>query len=164
MIKLNVRNKKKQGIVLIICLTVNIFSLPQEHLDKKVIKVAWKSPLIADTQNYKQMYTVLQVRALVKIIMLWPIPVLCQNNLLLVNWIWQLLQLSKISFLRKMMYTILLKSKLMVSSQNSTLNPQNHQRSKIEGLGWRTVWCSRLLRSKFAATHDYHAKMIATYS
>lgn len=54
---------------LFICLTVNILSLPQEHLDKKVIKVAWKSPLIADTQNYKQMYTVLQVRALVKIIM-----------------------------------------------------------------------------------------------
>lgn len=32
----------------------------EEHLDKKVIKVAWKSPLIADTQNYKQIYTVLQ--------------------------------------------------------------------------------------------------------
>lgn len=31
-----------------------------EHLDKKVMKVAWKSPLIADKQNYKQMYTVLQ--------------------------------------------------------------------------------------------------------
>ena len=79
----------------------------------------------------------------------WPIPVLCQNNLLLVNWIWQLLQLSKISFLRKMMYTILLTSKLMVSSQNSTLNPQNHHRSRIEGWGWRTLWCSRLLGSKF---------------
>lgn len=114
-----------------------------------MIKVAWKSPLIADTQNYKQMYTVLQVHALVKIIILWPIPVLCQNNLLLVNWIWQLLQLSKLSFLRKMMYTILLKSKLMVSSQNSTLNPQNHQRSRIEGWGWKTLWYSRLLASKF---------------
>lgn len=68
--KTECKKQKKQGIVLIICLTVNILSLPQEHLDKKVIKVAWKSPLIADTQNYKQMNTVLQVRALVKIIML----------------------------------------------------------------------------------------------
>lgn len=101
MIKLNVRNKKTGNHFNYLFNCQYIFSLLQEHLDKKVIKVAWKSPLIADTQNYKQMYTVLQVRALVKIIMLWPIPVLCQNNLLVVNWIWQLLQLSKISFLRK---------------------------------------------------------------
>ena len=36
-------------------------ALLQDHIDKKLVKVAWKSSFIADKQNYEQIQAVLQV-------------------------------------------------------------------------------------------------------
>lgn len=36
-------------------------ALLQDHIDKKLVKAAWKSSFIADKKNYKQIGAVLQV-------------------------------------------------------------------------------------------------------